>query len=112
MYATDVRESANDKTLIRSLKAEIGSGRDLDAISPARFAERADAPVLLIHGKDDTVVLYEQSTLMHRALQKAGKPVDLVTLKGEDHRLSKSATRLAMLSAAVAFVEKHNPAVP
>lgn len=112
MYATDVRESANDKTLIRSLKAEIGSGRDLDAISPARFAERADAPVLLIHGKDDTVVLYEQSTLMHRALQKAGKPVDLVTLKGEDHRLSKSATRLAMLSAAVAFVEKHNPAMP
>ncbi|MBW7945723.1 MAG: S9 family peptidase [Sphingomonadaceae bacterium] len=112
MYATDVRESANDKTLIRSLKAEIGSGRDLDAISPARFAERADAPVLLIHGKDDTVVLYEQSTLMHRALQKAGKPVDLVTLKGEDHRLSKSATRLAMLSAAVVFIEKHNPAAP
>lgn len=112
MYATDVRESANDKTLIRSLKAEIGSGRDLDAISPARFAERADAPVLLIHGKDDTVVLHEQSAVMHRALQKAGKPVELVTLKGEDHWLSKSATRLAMLSAAVAFVEKHNPAAP
>ncbi len=110
MYATDVRESAYNKTLVRALKAEVGSGRDLDAVSPVRFAERADAPVLLVHGKDDTVVLYEQSTAMHRALQKAGKPVELVTLKGEDHWLSRSETRLAMLKAAVAFVETHNPA--
>ena len=112
MYATDVRESANNKTLVRSLKAEVGSGRDLDAVSPVRFAERADAPVLLVHGKDDTVVLYEQSVAMHRALQKAGKPVDLVTLKGEDHWLSRSETRLAMLKAAVEFVERHNPTAP
>ncbi|HRE48987.1 MAG TPA: prolyl oligopeptidase family serine peptidase, partial [Aggregatilineales bacterium] len=51
MYITDVRESANDRTLVRSLKAEVGSGRDLHAVSPVRFAERADAPVLLVHGK-------------------------------------------------------------
>ncbi|MBL8647334.1 MAG: S9 family peptidase [Sphingosinicella sp.] len=112
MYITDVRESANDRTLVRSLKAEVGSGRDLHAVSPVRFAERADAPVLLVHGKDDTVVLYEQSVAMHRALQKAGKPVDLVTLKGEDHWLSRSETRLAMLKAAVEFVERHNPTAP
>jgi dipeptidyl aminopeptidase/acylaminoacyl peptidase len=112
MYASDVRDSAYNKTLIRSLKAEIGSGRDLDAISPVRFVDQADAPVLLVHGKDDTVVLYDQSATMHRALQRAKKPVEFVTLKGEDHWLSKSETRLAMLKAALAFVEKHNPPAP
>ena len=31
-------------------------------------------------------------------------------MKGEDHWLSKEASRQAMLSSAVAFVEKNNPA--
>ena len=82
---------------------------DLDAISPARLAARADAPVLLVHGKDDTVVLYDQSRIMADALKKAGKPVELVTLQGEDHWLSRGETRLQMLKAVVAFLEKHNP---
>jgi len=84
----------------------------LDAISPARLAQRADAPILLIHGKDDTVVRIDQSLTMQRALEKAGKPVELRVLDGEDHYLSREATRIAMLSAAVAFVEKYNPVLP
>ena len=78
-------------------------------ISPARRADRVTIPVMLIHGKDDTVVPYNQSTLMQRALQRAGKPVELVTLAAEDHWLSRGSTRLQMLSEAVRFVEKHNP---
>ena len=87
----------------------IGARTDLAAISPAMAAARADAPVLLIHGRDDTVVPYAQSTRMAGQLRAAGKPVELVTLKGEDHWLSRGATREAMLVAAVAFIEKHNP---
>ena len=44
-----------------------------------------------------------------KALKSAGKPVELVELDGEDHWLSRGATRLAMLKAAVAFLEKNNP---
>jgi dienelactone hydrolase len=109
MYATEVSESGSNNTLIRALKKEIGSGRDLKAISPINFADRADAPILLIHGKNDTVVLHEQSAAMERALRKSGKPVELLTLVGEDHWLSLAETRLSMLQTAVAFVEKHNP---
>ena len=47
---------------------------------------------------------------MQRALTSAGKPVEYVELSGEDHWLSRSETRLAMLQAVVTFVEKHNPA--
>jgi dipeptidyl aminopeptidase/acylaminoacyl peptidase len=110
MVATDIRESILSATLIRMLKQEVGSGRDLREASPIRFAAGADAPILLVHGKDDTVVNYDQSADMAKALQKAGKPVEFVTLVGEDHWLSRSETRQSMLEAVVAFVEKRNPA--
>jgi dipeptidyl aminopeptidase/acylaminoacyl peptidase len=42
-------------------------------------------------------------------LKKAGKPVELVTLTGEDHQLSRGATRLQMLTSMVGFLEKNNP---
>lgn len=112
MVTTDITQSGYNALMIRSLRDEVGAHRDLRAVSPVNFAAQADAPVLLIHGKDDTVVQYEQSTAMAAALRRAGKPVDFVTLPGEDHWLSRSATRLAMLEAAVAFVMKHNPPDP
>jgi dipeptidyl aminopeptidase/acylaminoacyl peptidase len=46
---------------------------------------------------------------MAAAMRAAGKSVEFVTLSGEDHWLSKSETRLQMLQATVAFVEKNNP---
>jgi dipeptidyl aminopeptidase/acylaminoacyl peptidase len=47
---------------------------------------------------------------MADALKDAGKPYEFVELKGEDHWLSRSDTRDQMLQAAVAFVQKYNPA--
>lgn len=93
----------------RSADRQFGRDTDLEAISPTKLAERADAPVLLIHGRDDTVVEYEQSVLMEDALKDAGKQVQFITLEGEDHYLSQASTRKAMLNAAVQFVERHNP---
>jgi dipeptidyl aminopeptidase/acylaminoacyl peptidase len=49
---------------------------------------------------------------MADALRHAGKPVELVTLQGEDHWLSKGDTRLQMLQAAIGFVMQHNPPDP
>ena len=83
--------------------------RSLDARSPARQAAQADAPILLIHGRDDTVVPYSQTTLMAAALSRAGKPHEVVELAGEDHWLSRPQTRLQMLTATVTFLEANNP---
>jgi dipeptidyl aminopeptidase/acylaminoacyl peptidase len=77
--------------------------------SPLAHVADVDIPVLLIHGRDDTVVPLEQSQLMADALQKAGKPVELVVQKGADHWLSRGDTRLAMLQAVTTFLEKNNP---
>jgi dipeptidyl aminopeptidase/acylaminoacyl peptidase len=93
----------------RSFDRQFGEDVDLDALSPTQNARNADAPVLLIHGRDDTVVPFAQSLMMKDALEDAGKPVEFLALDGEDHWLSQSATRRQMLDAAVAFVERHNP---
>jgi dipeptidyl aminopeptidase/acylaminoacyl peptidase len=81
----------------------------LQQISPALNVDKVTIPILLIHGKDDTVVPLEQSRIMESALQKAGKPVEILVMDGEDHWLSRGDTRLQMLNSVVAFVEKHNP---
>lgn len=101
-------KSGQSSAARRSWLRVIGEG-DLDAVSPRQLIDRIEAPVLLIHGKDDTVVPYSQSQGLYWRAKVAGKPVELVTLKGEDHWLSRGDTRLQMLEAAVHFVEKHNP---
>ncbi len=109
MYAEDYRGTGEARVSKTALLEELGPRDRWAARSPRRQAAKADAPVLLIHGKDDTVVPYSHTHRMADALKDAGKPVEVVTLASEDHWLSRAATRQQMLAEAVAFVEKHNP---
>jgi dipeptidyl aminopeptidase/acylaminoacyl peptidase len=84
----------------------------LSEISPVKHIDAVKSPVLLIHGRDDTVVPFEQSQLMYDALKRANKPVELVSLKHEDHWLSSGETRLQMLETSVAFLRRYNPPDP
>jgi dipeptidyl aminopeptidase/acylaminoacyl peptidase len=79
----------------------------LNAISPLHHAARFVAPVLLIHGKKDTVVPIRQSKRMYRALTDMRKQVEFVQLDGEDHWLSKANTRLETLRVVAEFIDKH-----
>ncbi|MXO95883.1 prolyl oligopeptidase family serine peptidase [Erythrobacter aquimaris] len=110
MYYEDVRASGRDRTTEKSLELQLGPQERWDEVSPWKNAAKASAPVMLIHGRDDTVVPYVHSHRMADALKDAKKPYVLVPLEGEDHWLSLSSTRKQMLEAAVGFVEKHNPA--
>lgn len=93
----------------RFMGAKNASDDSIDPYSPARLAAKVTVPLQLIHGKDDTVVPIEQSRLMRDALKAAGKEAEWLELSGEDHWLSRPATRIAMLEAQIAFLEKHNP---
>jgi dipeptidyl aminopeptidase/acylaminoacyl peptidase len=88
-----------------------GDAENLDnrlrAASPAAHADAVTAPVLLIHGRDDSVVPIAQSRKMERALREAGKAVEFVELDGEDHWLSVEATRIATLRALDGFLLEH-----
>jgi dienelactone hydrolase len=113
-YAADTEGSIG--STMRYWRAFMGAtstfGSDIAAISPANLAGHADAPILLIHGKDDTTVPFGQSVGMADALKRAGKPVEFVALDGADHQLMREDTRLAMAKASVAFVLKYNPPDP
>jgi len=80
---------------------------DLKAISPVNAVDRFTAPVLLIHGADDTVVPFEQSKIMATALEKSGKSYSLVELEDEDHWLSEGDTRIAALEKMAVFVDRY-----
>ncbi len=110
MYRDDYRESGESRMVKRSLLESLGERAGYAAVSPRRFAAKADAPILLIHGKDDTVVPFHQSEVMVDALRSADKPYELVVLREEDHWLSRAGTRKQMLEAVMSLVQKHNPA--
>ena len=96
--------------LLWTLVILFGLGVVTTGYAQSLWSNKADAPIMLIHGRDDTVVAYDQSLKMADALKDAGKPYEFVELKGEDHWLSLGETRKAMLEAAVDFVQRHNPA--
>jgi hypothetical protein len=53
--ASPRRSSATDKHLIEELGLKTQGAPSLDSISPAHLAAHADAPILLIHGRLDTL---------------------------------------------------------
>ena len=93
----------------RFMGAERLGDRALDALSPAYQIDKLTVPVLLLHGRDDTVVPFIQSRRFLDAAKAAGKPVEFVELSGEDHWLSKAETRQRMLAETVRFLETNNP---
>jgi dipeptidyl aminopeptidase/acylaminoacyl peptidase len=111
-YRVGHGDSRSQRYWDRFMGASSSGDPALKLISPIDHVADAAGPVLLIHGRDDTVVPYEQSDIMADALKRAGKPVELLTLKHEDHWLSHSTTRLQMLEATVAFLKVHNPPDP
>lgn len=85
------------------------SAEKLAGSSPARQAAHVTAPILLIHGDKDTLVLPEQSAMMARALKAAGKSYEYLVLKDENSHLSRADTRTQTLEAMGTFLEKHLP---
>ncbi|MEL7283464.1 MAG: alpha/beta fold hydrolase [Pseudomonadota bacterium] len=87
---------------------ELGAdGEILRATSPARNAEAFQAPVLLVHGRDDTIVPLAQSRKMKSALEAADRSVQLLEFAGTDHWLSTTEMRLQTLQAVADFVDTH-----
>jgi dipeptidyl aminopeptidase/acylaminoacyl peptidase len=57
----------------------------LRVASPMTYVEALRAPVLLIHGADDTSASVEESRRLERALLEQGREVELVVVPGAGH---------------------------
>ncbi|MEU5691937.1 prolyl oligopeptidase family serine peptidase [Actinosynnema sp. NPDC020468] len=63
----------------------------LEDRSPLRNAHRVTAPLLLLHGENDTNVAPEESERMYKRLKELGRPVSLVEHPGVGHGLDPAA---------------------
>jgi dipeptidyl aminopeptidase/acylaminoacyl peptidase len=90
-------------------REHIGSSTDpkVTGKSPLRAAAQIQAPVLLMHAINDTVVPQSQSKDMAREMAQLKKNVSFLGLTGEDHWLSRSATRVQMLKELEKFLGEH-----
>ena len=106
----DAKTGFQNSTSVLYWREFMGNPAHWDEISPAKQAAKASCPILLIHGTDDTVVPIDQSYEMQSALKAAGKDVQLITYKGQTHWEDSQSSRIAMMQAAVDFIQQHNPA--
>lgn len=102
------REDGADSPAYAYWRGSIGDPKADEAMlvraSPARRAAEIAAPVLLMHGTDDTIVDPRQSRLMAKALKAAGKSCELVELKGEGHNNWDAGTWKTVLDKVTAFI--------
>ena len=90
----------------------LGPENTLDEISPIKHVDKVSIPILVMHGKDDSIVPVVQSTMMVNALKAAGKDVTFVEVAHAEHGASNTAARIEMINQIVPFLEKHNPPDP
>ena len=106
---TNNSTNAEERYWEKYMGAKSALQTQLPDITPVTLARRADAPILLIHGRDDTVVPMVQEREMEAALRGAGKPVEVLILPTSDHWLLHEDMRVQMVKASLEFVEKYNP---
>ncbi len=90
----------------RIVRDFIGEGPHVREGSPALRAAEIRVPVLMFHGSLDTNVDIEQARAMRRALESAGRSVELVEYEGLAHSLTTSEARTDMLRRISAFLPR------
>ena len=94
---------------LRFLRHTIGSGRQaLDAISPARQADKVGIPVLLAAGARDFRAAPEHTEAMRDALAKAGNPPEETIIQsGEMHGFYDEKNREALYAKILSFLQRN-----
>lgn len=114
VYDLELMFEAGDTRLWRIGRAflERYLGEDPELLrerSPAYHAERIQAPVMLIHGRDDWRADFEHAERMREALEDAGKRVEWLELRGEGHGIYNEETRGEVYGQLLAFLERYLP---
>ncbi|MFO1012917.1 MAG: alpha/beta fold hydrolase [Caulobacteraceae bacterium] len=108
MMVREKRDSGENSASYAYWVSQLGDPRTqqdlLAAASPRRQAGRFAAPVLLIHGLDDTIVYPDQSKFMAQALKAAGKPYQHLEIPEVGHRNWKPEIQLKILQTAADFI--------
>jgi dipeptidyl aminopeptidase/acylaminoacyl peptidase len=82
---------------------------ELAQYSASRHAGETSMPLLLIHGRLDVTVPYEQSEILQRAFSQAGRNVRLIELPDAQHQWAPMTPdeRRIIFSESLAFIEQN-----
>ena len=69
--------------------------------------DRIKAPLLLIHGKKDKVVPFEQSLKLAEKLKRRNAPCELLLFDDEGHGFKKESTRKKTLESKENFLQRY-----
>lgn len=79
---------------------------DARAASPVGHVHAGAPPMLLLHGKADSLVPVGHSERLAAALEEAGAPVRLITVPGADHCFT-GVDPVPVLETAVGYLREH-----
>jgi dipeptidyl aminopeptidase/acylaminoacyl peptidase len=92
----------------QAAEAFIGTDRyALDVGSPLERVNAIRVPVLLFHGERSVEVLSGQSAQLARALEKAGKDVELVRYEDAEYDIRPERYRVDLLVRLRGFLDAH-----
>lgn len=81
--------------------------KDLEQHSPINFVEKIKAPILLIHGQQDTQAYYKQSSDFYEVAEDAGVDVEYIEFKHGTHYLDENENRLKAFEELGEFLTEH-----
>jgi dipeptidyl aminopeptidase/acylaminoacyl peptidase len=92
-------------------KRQLGTDSEkLKRDSPRLHVADFKVPLLMLHGRKDYQVPFEQSETMDSALTRAGKPHRFVVVPDADHQFSGVKDRATLLKEIETFLGEHLPA--
>lgn len=82
----DLLEGPNARNYAREWLGSLSNAEQLaKQLSPVNYVRAGLPPIITIHGELDDVAPYNHAVRLHAALDKAGVPNQLVTIKGRKH---------------------------
>ena len=79
-------------------------------LSPLKYAENVETPLLILHSEKDFRCPIEQAEQFYMTLKSFGKEVGFIRFPDSDHNLSRTGLpnlRLARLTQIVKWFEKY-----
>jgi dipeptidyl aminopeptidase/acylaminoacyl peptidase len=81
--------------------------RYLEKCSPLNALDDIDAPLLLVHGKNDHVVAESESQQIYDSMKKNHQKVSYILFPDEGHRIARFANKMLYLDQAERFLSQH-----
>ncbi|MGH8553608.1 MAG: alpha/beta hydrolase family protein, partial [Methylococcales bacterium] len=104
MYHTgDIPDSKSGENFLE----EVLGHENLDSASPNKLVDRIKVPVYLAAGREDFRAAPKHTEMMYAALQKAGKPSEMVIYEGEGHGNFLLKNRIDFYQRLLGFLDKH-----